>query len=121
MASGRRAGINVSEEEALRWVTSNPAWALGVDHRMGSLEPGKDADVVLWSRSPFSVYALAEKVWIDGALAYERGKPHWSDFELGQEPPAPPPLPAPPGPFDTPNPRAPAGAPALLPAPGGRP
>ena len=115
MASGRRSGIDVSEGEALRWVTSNPAWALGVDHRMGSLEPGKDADVVLWSHSPFSVYALAEKVWIDGALAYERGKPPWSDFELGQEPPPTPPLPASPGPFDPPR------SPVLLPSPGGRP
>jgi imidazolonepropionase-like amidohydrolase len=85
MASGRRAGIAVTEEEAIRWVTVNPAWTLGVDHRMGSLEPGKDADVVLWSKSPFSVYAVAEKVWIDGAIAYERGKPRWSDFELGQD------------------------------------
>ena len=114
LAAGRRAGINVTEDEALRWVTSNPAWALGIDHRVGSLEPGKDADVVLWSRSPFSVYAVAEKVWIDGALTYERGQPHWSDFELGQEPPAPLPLPAAPGPFDSPRP-------ALLPGPGGRP
>jgi imidazolonepropionase-like amidohydrolase len=93
MAAARRAGIDVTEEEALRWVTINPAWALGVDHRIGSLEPGKDADVVLWSKSPFSVYALAEKVWIDGALAYERGKPRWSDFELGQDTPSQPPGP----------------------------
>lgn len=85
MASGRRAGIGVTEEEAIRWVTANPAWALGVDHRMGTLEPGKDGDVVLWNKSPFSVYALAEKVWIDGALVYQRGMPRWSDFELGQE------------------------------------
>jgi imidazolonepropionase-like amidohydrolase len=94
MASARRAGVAVSEDEALRWVTLNPAWALGIDHRLGSLEPGKDADVVLWSRSPFSVYAVAEKVWIDGALAFERGKPHWSDFELGQSPPPSPPPPS---------------------------
>jgi len=85
LASGRRSGIAVSEEDAIRWVTMNPAWALGIDHRVGSLEPGKDADVVLWSRSPFSVYAVAEKVWIDGALTYERGRPRWSDFEVGQD------------------------------------
>lgn len=85
LASGRHHGLPVSEEEAIRWVTMNPAWALGIDHRVGSLEPGKDADVVIWSKSPFSVYAVAEKVWIDGALTYERGKPHWSDFELGQD------------------------------------
>jgi imidazolonepropionase-like amidohydrolase len=99
MASARRGGIQITEEEALRWVTINPAWALGVDHRLGSIEPGKDADVVLWNKNPFSVYAVAEKVWIDGALLYDRAsKTHWSDFELGQDPPAPP---------------------ALLPSPGG--
>jgi imidazolonepropionase-like amidohydrolase len=85
MASGRKAGVTLTDDDALRWVTMNPAWALGIDHRVGSLEPGKDADVVLWSKNPFSVYALAEKVWIDGALTYDRGKPHWSDFEVGQE------------------------------------
>jgi imidazolonepropionase-like amidohydrolase len=114
MAAGRRAGIAISDEEALRWVTQNPAWALGVDHRMGSLEPGKDADVVLWSKSPFSVYAVAEKVWIDGAIVYERGKPRWSDFELGQEPPPPFLPPAGNGLFDS-------RGPALLPSPGGKP
>src|SRR5258706_12872788 len=72
MASGRKAGIQIADEDALRWVTMNPAWALGIDHRVGSLEPGKDADVVLWSKSPFSVYALAEKVWIDGAQVFDR-------------------------------------------------
>jgi imidazolonepropionase-like amidohydrolase len=99
MASGRKAGIPIAEEDALRWVTMNPAWALGIDHRVGSLEPGKDADVVLWNKSPFSVYAVAEKVWIDGAQVFDRGKPRWSDFELGQEP-APRPAPLPKSPFD---------------------
>jgi imidazolonepropionase-like amidohydrolase len=97
LAAGRSKGLDLTEEEALRWVTQNPAWALGVDHRMGSLEPGKDADVVLWNRNPFSVYALAEKVWIDGALVYERGKARWSDFELGHDPPPPPLFPGPAG------------------------
>jgi imidazolonepropionase-like amidohydrolase len=99
LASGRRAGIQLADEDALRWVTMNPAWALGIDHRVGSLEPGKDADVVLWNRNPFSVYAVAEKVWIDGAQVFERGKPRWSDFELGQDP-APLPAPPPRSPFD---------------------
>jgi imidazolonepropionase-like amidohydrolase len=83
LASGLRGGLKVNEEEAIRWVTMNPAWALGIDHRVGSLEPGKDADVVLWNKSPFSVYAAAEKVWIDGAMVYEKGKGRWSDFEVG--------------------------------------
>ena len=96
LASGRRAGVAITEDDAIRWITLNPAWALGVDHRMGSLEPGKDADVVLWDRSPFSVYALAEKVWVDGAQVFERARPRWSDFELGQSPivPMPPPVPS---------------------------
>ncbi len=96
-------------------MTINPAWALGIDHRAGSLEPGKDGDVVLWSKNPFSVYALAERVWIDGVLAYERGKPRWSDFELGQEPPTLLPPPPPRGPFDTARP------PQILPSPAGKP
>lgn len=95
LESGHRAGVALSEDDAIRWLTMNPAWALGIDHRTGSLEPGKDADVVLWSRDPFSVYALAEKVWIDGLQVFERGKPRWSDFELGLSPvvPAPPSVP----------------------------
>jgi imidazolonepropionase-like amidohydrolase len=87
LASGKAAGIAVTEEDAIRWMTANPAWALGVQDRTGTLEVGKDADVVLWDRSPFSVYASAEKVWIDGVLVHDRKarqKP-WSDFELGQD------------------------------------
>ena len=52
-----------------------------------SLEAGKAADVVLWNRDPFSVYAKADKVFIDGALTYDRFDPKYqpkSDFELGQ-------------------------------------
>jgi imidazolonepropionase-like amidohydrolase len=91
MASGRRAGIKLTEEDVIRWITLHPAWALGIDASTGSLETGKDADVVLWNKNPFSVYAVAEKVWIDGALAYSHdGKaPRWSDFEIGQEAPGP--------------------------------
>lgn len=76
----------MTEEQAIRWVTINPAWALGLDDRIGSLEPGKAADVVLWSANPFSVYARAEKVWVDGAMLYDRSDPsqQWrTDFELG--------------------------------------
>jgi imidazolonepropionase-like amidohydrolase len=87
LASGRAAGIPLTEEDAMRWITLYPAWALGIDHRTGSLEVGKDADVVLWSKMPLSVYAQAERVFIDGDLVFDRadrGRP-WSDFELGQE------------------------------------
>ncbi|MEE8409577.1 MAG: amidohydrolase family protein, partial [Myxococcota bacterium] len=86
MTAGRRVGIGITEDQALAWITLNPAWALGVDDRTGSLEVGKMADAVIWSRHPFSVYALAEKVYIDGTLAYDRADPRVlrkSDFELG--------------------------------------
>ena len=56
-------------------MTSNPAKALGIADRVGTLEPGKIADVVVWNRDPFSVYALPDLVYIDGALAYDRKAP----------------------------------------------
>jgi imidazolonepropionase-like amidohydrolase len=86
MAAGRRAGIEVTDDQALRWITANPAWALGVDARTGTLEPGKMADVVVWSASPFSVYARAERVYADGILVYDRGRDGangLTDFETG--------------------------------------
>jgi imidazolonepropionase-like amidohydrolase len=86
MAEGNRIGVPVSEDDAIKWVTINAAWALGIDDRTGSLQPGKSADVVLWSADPFSVYARAEKVWIDGAMMFDRLDPsqQWrTDFELG--------------------------------------
>jgi imidazolonepropionase-like amidohydrolase len=89
MAAGARAGIPVSEDEAVKWMTINPAWAMDLDTRIGSLEPGKDADVVLWSTDPFSVYTHADRVWVDGALLYDRSDPaeQWrTDFELGYVP-----------------------------------
>ena len=86
MYAGRDIGITITPEQALRWITINAAWALGLHDRIGSLEVGKNADVVLWSGSPFSVYSRPEKVWIDGALLFDRLDPaqHWrTDFELG--------------------------------------
>jgi len=91
IAAGRELGIDVSDEDAIRWVTINAAWALGLHDRIGSLEPGKNADVVLWSGHPFSVYTRAEKVWVDGALMFDRLDPkqRWrTDFELGFVPTA---------------------------------
>lgn len=83
--AARQAGMTVSEDQALRWITINPARILGVDGRTGSLEVGKDADLVLWSASPFSVYARTDQVYIDGALLFDRGSPapFRSDFEFG--------------------------------------
>ena len=86
MYAGRRAGVEISEEQALQWITQNPAWALGVEERTGTLEAGKDADVVVWSKTPFSVYSQAMQVYIDGELVFDRegelGRPR-SDFDLG--------------------------------------
>ena len=86
MAEGNRIGVAVTEDEAIKWMTINPAWALGLDDRVGSIQAGKSADVVLWSGNPFSVYSRAEKVWIDGAMLFDRLDPtsQWrTDFELG--------------------------------------
>ena len=87
VAAGRRAGLDLAPEHAIAWVTSNPAKLLGVDARVGSLAPGKNADAVIWSGDPFSVYSHADQVFIDGALVYDRAdrarRPR-SDFELGQ-------------------------------------
>ena len=86
MASGNEHGIPITDEDAIRWITVNPAQALGIDDRVGTLEPGKNADVVLWSANPFSVYARAEKVWVDGGMRFDRLDPaqRWrTDFELG--------------------------------------
>jgi imidazolonepropionase-like amidohydrolase len=90
-AAGAAIGIIVPDEELIKWNTINPAWALGLDDRIGSLEAGKNADVVLWTGNPFSVYARAEKVWVDGALMFDRldTAHQWhTDFELGFVPPA---------------------------------
>jgi len=86
MAAGRAIGINITEEDAIKWMTINPAWAIGLEDKIGSLVAGKNADVVLWSGNPFSVYTRAEKVWIDGAMLFDRLDPRqqWrTDFELG--------------------------------------
>ncbi|MBL8643881.1 MAG: amidohydrolase [Rhodospirillaceae bacterium] len=86
MAAGRRAGLTITEGQAIKWVTLNPAKSIAIDDKTGSLEPGKMADVVIWSGSPLSVYSHAEKVFIDGALTYDYddpGKQARGDFELG--------------------------------------
>lgn len=59
----------VPEEEALKFVTLNPARMLHIDNKVGSIKPGKDADVVVWSANPLSIYAKAEKTFVDG-IAY---------------------------------------------------
>jgi imidazolonepropionase-like amidohydrolase len=87
LSDGRRAGIEISNAEAWVWLSANPAKSLGIFEQTGSLEPGKNADVVIWSGDPFSVYSQAEQVFVDGALMYQRGNEAMTpvmDFELGQ-------------------------------------
>ena len=87
MAAGRRAGLDIPPERAIEWVTYNPARVLGLESQVGSLEVGKNADVVVWSGDPFSIYSHANQVFIDGALIFDRNDPARrpvSDFELGQ-------------------------------------
>jgi imidazolonepropionase-like amidohydrolase len=64
-----------TEQEALQMITLNPAWIIGVDDKTGSIDVGKDADLVLWNSYPLSTYALADKVWIDGQLFFDRSLP----------------------------------------------
>ena len=75
MRAGLEAGFKIDRADAVRWLTINPAKALGIDKVTGSLEPGKNADVVIWTADPFSVYSRADRVFIDGALLYDRTDP----------------------------------------------
>lgn len=85
LSDGRRAGLDISRSVAWTWLSLNPARAIGVADRTGSLTVGKAADVVVWSADPLTTYAVAERVYIDGALVHERGRDTTpSDFELGQ-------------------------------------
>jgi imidazolonepropionase-like amidohydrolase len=86
VAAGRRMGIDIPDAVAWEFLSYNPAKALGIADRTGSLRPGKMADVVLWNGNPFSSYSRPEQVWIDGALLYDAADPKLrpiSDFELG--------------------------------------
>ena len=86
IGAAARVGLDIAPERAIRWITSNPAKALGVDAVTGSLEAGKMADLVVWSGDPFSVYTRADQVYIDGALAYDRNDDSINpvtDFTLG--------------------------------------
>ncbi len=87
MAHARAVGIDIAPERAIRWITQNPAKSMGIDTMTGTLAPGKMGDVVVWDRDPFSVYAHAEQVYVDGARVYDRNDPSRqpvSDFMLGQ-------------------------------------
>lgn len=86
MTAGREAGLGTTPEQAIAWVTINPARVIGIADKTGSLEVGKAADVVLWNADPLSVYSLPDLVFIDGVLRFDRAHPGaqpQSDFELG--------------------------------------
>jgi imidazolonepropionase-like amidohydrolase len=76
-----------TEDEALRMITLNPAWIIGVDDRVGSIDVGKDADIGIWNADPLSTYARVEKVLIDGSVFFDvnagkYGLPFWKDAPM---------------------------------------
>jgi imidazolonepropionase-like amidohydrolase len=75
-----------TEQEALQMITLNAAWIMGVDDRVGSIDVGKDADLVMWNSYPLSTAALADKVWIDGQLWFDRSLPGYGmpNYKEGQ-------------------------------------
>ena len=86
LAAGRRSGLDIDKARAIQWITLNAAKGLGIEDRVGSLEAGKMADVVIWSSDPFSVYSTVEKVFIDGHIKYENETVEEferTDFDLG--------------------------------------
>lgn len=86
VADARKVGVNVSLEEAWTWLSLNPAKSLGIEKVTGSIEVGKNADIVLWSGNPFSVYTVADMTFVDGAVIWDiadKSKQAIFDFELG--------------------------------------
>ncbi|MDB2670093.1 amidohydrolase family protein, partial [Porticoccaceae bacterium] len=86
MSAGNRMGLDISPAKAIRWGTYNAAKSLGLEDQIGSLAVGKNADIVLWTEHPLSVYSHAKKVWIDGDLRFDRENKSiqpTSDFNLG--------------------------------------
>ena len=73
-----------TEDEALKMITLNAAWIVGVDDRVGSIDVGKDADLVIWDGPPLSSYGVPDKVFIDGDVYFDRslpayGMPHYRE------------------------------------------
>ena len=86
--AGRHMGLAEPPEHVIEWITRNPAKVLGLDDRIGTLAAGYNADIVIWSGDPFSIYTKADTVLIDGAIAYDRLDPAYqplSDFQLGRK------------------------------------
>ena len=75
----------MSEEDAWKTITLNPAKLLRIDDKVGSIKVGKDADVVLWNQNPLSVYAIAEKTIIDGAIYFDKERDKKLRKEIKEE------------------------------------
>ncbi|MFN2239770.1 MAG: amidohydrolase family protein [Thermoanaerobaculia bacterium] len=75
----------LTEDEALRLATINPAIQLGLDHRMGSIEAGKDADLVIWTGHPLSTYSRVETTFIEGDIYFDRQHDQARRIELAAE------------------------------------
>ncbi len=90
LAFGRRAGLELADGDAIRWLTANPAWTLGIEHETGQLAPGRRADLVVWEGDPFSVYSRPRQVFVDGRRLFDAtrdgpllpGGARQSDYEL---------------------------------------
>jgi imidazolonepropionase-like amidohydrolase len=70
-------------DRALEAITLAGARMLGLDHRIGSLEPGKDADFIVLSGEPFSIWTLVEETWVEGRRAFSRNDPEQRRFQVG--------------------------------------
>jgi hypothetical protein len=75
----------MSANDALKMITINPAIQLGIDKRVGSIEVGKDADLVIYNHNPLSVYAVAQKTFIDGQIYFDRQRDIAGRAALDQE------------------------------------
>jgi cytosine/adenosine deaminase-related metal-dependent hydrolase len=76
---------DLSEEQALKLVTLNPAIQLGIQDRVGSIEVGKDADLAIWNAHPFSVYARVDTTFVDGVVYFDREQDIARRPELAKE------------------------------------
>ncbi len=84
LAAGNKLGLNMDRAHAMRWLTLNAAKVIGLEDKIGSVEAGKNADLVLWDQDPFSSFAKPSKVWIDGVVVHDAaGQNTTADFNLG--------------------------------------
>jgi imidazolonepropionase-like amidohydrolase len=84
LAAGQALGLDMDKAYAMRWLTLNAAKVIGLEDKIGSVEQGKNADLVLWSEDPFSTFAKPDLVWIDGQLVHDRHQKNiTADFNVG--------------------------------------